>query len=69
MIFNGGYILKFFKKKVHELQYEYRRRDPEIDFIIKVNFKKIRYYFNEEQKKKWHNVVSYFEEILIFYKI
>ena len=69
MIPNSGYISKEFRKRVYELQCEYRRRDPEFDENIKIKLKKFNYYSSEEQKERWHDVLSYFEKISIFYKI
>ena len=69
MIFNGGYILREFRKRVYELQCEYRKRDPELDENMKIKLKKFNYYFSEEQKERWHDVLPYFEEASAFYKI
>ena len=65
---NGGYIPRELRKRVYELQCEYRRRDPELDESMKVKPEEFNYYPSEEQKERWHDAVPYFEKASAFYE-
>jgi len=65
---SGGYIPRELRKRVYEVQCEYRRRDPELDQSMRVNPEEFRYYPSEEQKERWHDAVPYFEEASAFHE-
>jgi hypothetical protein len=52
IISSGKYIPKELKRKVFEIQCEYRRKDPELDINIKVDSKDFEYYLNKNQEEQ-----------------